>query len=263
MGVEIVPATEATLAEIELWLKAEQAAHDAAAAILAERWDSDVEIPERGFLCNWSLVRRAFERDPANVHVLLADGGAVGFVDKMDILEVRPDQRGNGFGRRLAEFMVGRAFDQGYSVAEIEIAPESALPFWRAMGFTADLTRQGAGGGIYAFRRFYRPQVLGNGPRVTYRVAFHPSERDWDKATAPFQVFEGQGEVQTGGRVRLPDRAYCFDEAKTTSIDCVVSLDLAGERLFEDKVKRPEAGAFGVKRDAGGVYFLDFISAAP
>jgi GNAT superfamily N-acetyltransferase len=47
----------------------------------------------------------------------------------MDILEGRPDQRGKGYGRLLAEFMVERAFGEGHSVAEIEIAPASALPF--------------------------------------------------------------------------------------------------------------------------------------
>ena len=260
MGLEIVPATEATLAEIEAWLKAEQAAHEAAAAILAERWASDVEIPERGFLCNWHLVRRSFSRDPNNVHVLVADGAAMGFVDEMDILEVRPDQRGKGYGRRLAEFMLGRAFDQGYSVAEIEIAPESALPFWREMGFTADVTRQGGGGGIYAFKRFDRPYVLGNGPRVAYRVAFHPPDRDWDRATAPFQVFDGHGERLADGRVQLQERAYCFDETTATSLDCVVRLELAGECLFEDKVKRPAAQSFGLQVDPGDTYFLDFMT---
>ncbi len=260
MPAEIMPATEASLDEIEVWLTAEQAAHDAAAAILATRWNPEVEIPEPGFLCNWHLVRDSFSQDPTNVHVLVADGVAVGFVDKMDILEVRPDQRGKGYGRLLAAFMIRRAFDQGYSVAEIEVAPESALPFWRQMGFTIDPARQGGGGGIYAFKRFSRVHPLGDGPRVAYRIAFHPPSRDWDRNTPPFQVFAGEGKRLAGGRVQLPERAYCFDETRSTSMDCVVSIEVADEVLFEDKVKRPAAQAFGLELDPGYIYFLDVIS---
>jgi hypothetical protein len=54
-------------------------------------------------------------------------------------------------------------------------------------------------------------------------VALHSPERDWDKATSPFQVFESQGERQADARVQFPDRAYCFDQTKATSIDCVVT----------------------------------------
>lgn len=262
MGDEIVPATAETLAEIQKWLEAEQAAHNQAAAALANCWDPDVEIPERGFLCNWNILQRSFAREPLSVHVLIIDGSAVGFVNEMDILEVRPDLRAKGYGRRLAEFMLGRAFEQGYSVAEIEIAPESALSFWRQMGFTADLARQGDGGGIYAFKRFIRRHPLSGGPRVPYRVAFHPQDRDWDQAAQPFEVFEGVGEVLPDGRVQLPERAYCFDQTKPTSPDCVVSIEVGGERLFEDKVKRPAARVFGLQLDAGYTYFLDAIAPA-
>jgi len=119
MGVEIIPATAARMAEIQAWLVVEQTAYDAAAAAFESRRDPDVELPERGFLCNWHLVQRSFAKDSNNVHILIVDGAAVGFLDEMDILEVRPDQRGKGYGRLLAEFMIEWAFGQGHSVVQI------------------------------------------------------------------------------------------------------------------------------------------------
>lgn len=260
MAAEIVPATHALLAEIEYWLKAEDTAFHEASAVLADRWDPDTEIPIRGFYCNWNLVQRSFARNPENVYVLLVDGAAVGFLDEMDILEVRPDLRSQGWGRVLADFMLRRSFDQGYSVAEIEIAPETALPFWMRMGFTPDPRRKGPGGGIYAFRRFERRQTLGPGPRVPYRIAFHDNPRDWDRAVESFLVFEGQGERLVDGAVRLPERAYAFDPDHDASDDWVVTVEVDGQAVYKDKVKRRSARAFGLDRDPGGLCYFDRIN---
>ena len=96
MGVEIIPATAARMAEIQAWLEVEQTAYDAAAAAFESRRDPDVELPERGFLCNWHLVQRSFAKNVNNVHILIVDGAAVGFLDEMDILEVRARSAGQG-----------------------------------------------------------------------------------------------------------------------------------------------------------------------
>lgn len=263
MDTKVVPATRALLSEIQTWLEAEDSAYRAACDTQAERWDPEIEIPERGFFCNWNIVLSSFERDPNNVHVLVVDGKAIGFVDEMDILEVHPGFRGRGFGRVLADFMLRRAFELGHSVAEIEVAPETALPFWKSMGFLEDSTRSGAGGGIYAYRRLERPLTLGPGPRVPYRIGFYEPSRDWDNSVEPFAVFAGEGEKLTDGSVRLAERAYCFDARQPTSTDCVLRVELAGELLFEDKVKRPEGQRIGLARDPGGVFYIDRLSPKP
>ena len=260
MAIEIVVATPALLNEIEVWLRAEDDAYRKASAILSERWDPEIELPERGFLCNWNLVQRSFGKDPENVHVLLVDGVAMGFVDEMDILEVHPAHRTKGWGRHLADFMLKWAFDLGHSVAEIEVAPDAALPFWRRMGFTVDMERRGYGGGIYAFRRFERTQALGSGRRAPYRIAFHDKSRDWDPAVEPFSAFAGDGEVRADGTILLPERAYCFNPGRETSMDSVVRIEVDGALTYEDKVKRPTAQAIGLMLDPGGVYFFDHIA---
>ncbi|TDR90261.1 GNAT family N-acetyltransferase [Enterovirga rhinocerotis] len=259
MKAEIVPATSKLLDELETWLRAENDAYEAACERQAERCP-EIEILERGFFCNWNIVRRSFERDPRNVHVLLMDGAAIGFVDEMDILEVHPNFRRQGLGGMLADFMIRRAFDLGHSVAVIEVAPASAQPFWERMGFTMDVNRRGDGGGIYAFRRFERPQALGAGPRIPYRIAFHDRSRDWDESVEPFSVFEGMGEQQADGSVRLAERAYCFDATQPTSFDCVVRVELAGRLLFEDKVKRREAQDVGLEIDPGSICYFEHLT---
>ncbi len=145
---EIVPANERTVAEVEAWLDAEETAHQAAWAIY-EKGDYDVEIPPRGFRCNWNSVKRTWREGTARLDMLIIGGETVGFLDGTDILEIRSDVRGNGYGRILADFMVARAVADGISVLEVEIAPSSAEPFWVAMGFSPVHARNGPGGGIF------------------------------------------------------------------------------------------------------------------
>ncbi len=260
MSVEILTATSATMHEIETWLQAEDNAYRKA---LAHRgrpsWDG-VEIPDQGFLCNWNIVTRSFEADSENVHVLIVDGQAVGFVNAMDILEVRADRRRAGFGQVLAAFMLQRAYDLGHSVAEIEIAPSTALPFWIQMGFTAHLDRTGAGGGIYAFKVFERRHALGDGARVPYRIAFFPRDRDYDPSVEPFQVFEGDAEVLRDGDLQLPSRAYCLDPNGPTGTGCVVRVEVAGQLVTESRVGHSGARETGIQLDTGGVSFFDRIA---
>lgn len=256
----IVPATTAFLREIEVWLREEEAAYDAAEARQAEDWSREIVFPTRGFFCNWNLVLRSFEDDPINVHVLVADGQVVGFVDQMDILEVRPDVRHLGYGRRLAEFMLDKAAADGMSVAEIAIAPNSAIPFWRSLGFTVIEGRIGRGGGVYAFKRLPRRFELPPGPPAAYRIYFFPEERRHDPSVRPYATFEGHGVRREDSRLMLPERAYAFDEAGTASPDDIVQVEVDGVILVEAKVKYPEAARVGVARDASQLYYIDEIA---
>ncbi|WP_417233030.1 GNAT family N-acetyltransferase [Brevundimonas sp.] len=260
MKNRIVTATSQHMALVEAWLAAEDAAYrEALDAVVNRRLN--VEIPDQGFLCNWHLVVSSHARDPHNVHVLLEDELPVGFVDRLDILEVRPDRRGLGYGRKLAAFMEQWAGERGWAVAQIEIAPPSAIPFWEAMGFTRVPNRTGGGGGQYAYKHLPpRPIALGDGPRVTYEVAFYPEQRDWDPTTPASHTFSGDGELLPDGTIQLPERAYCFAPGEAETHDRVVSIVVGGKRLFEDKVKRAEATAFGVLRDDGGLYGIERIS---
>ena len=189
MKLEIVPATIALIAATEEWLDAEEIAYEAGCrATEARGWV--IDPPPRGFRCNWDMVKRNWRKPDGAVHILIGNGNSIGFLWGTDILEVRPNERGRGYGRLLADFMVKRAFDEGRSLIEIEIAPSSAIPFWQRMGFTLVDGRQGGGRGCYAYRRLDRKFPLGAGPQVPCSIKFF-SEEERFGGEAPFYSFEG------------------------------------------------------------------------
>jgi GNAT superfamily N-acetyltransferase len=241
--ISIRKATEKDLVALESWLRAEH------------------EQTGEGFYCNWGVITEAFKRK--DLAVLAAGGDVLGFVADApggaDIVEVRPDMRGRGYGRRLAEWVIDGAFRRGNSVIAGECAPASSVPFWTRMGYEISSDRTGPSGGIYAYKLLERRFTLNAGPRFGFGIAFCPNARDWDKKTKPFREYTGEAEGLKDDSIQLPERAICFAPDIRNTADCVVCITVDGRTLFEDKVKRPEAKSLGVCSDPGGVYFLDKI----
>ena len=223
--------------------------------LLAER-----EQTGEGFFCNWSVITKALKRK--DLFVLAADGDIVGFAvigaKGPDIVEVRPDMRGMGYGRRIAEWAIKSVADRGNSVIEGQCSPESSVPFWKKMGFTISEKRNGLEG-PYAYKVLECKFVLTNGPRVPFEIAFYPAERDWNENVEPFRTYAGEAERLDDGSLQLPERAVCFEPEVWEFTDYVVRVVVNGTMLFEDKAKRPEAESIGVSMDAGGIFFLDKI----
>jgi GNAT superfamily N-acetyltransferase len=257
MTVEIQSATEATLAEVEAWLDMEEAVYQAAQK--ARLNDDVIEIPIRGFRCNWDTTKRLWREGDGRVDVLVLDGETVGFLAGYDILEIRPARRGAGYGRILAEHMLRLAQEAGRSVLEIEIAPSSAEPFWTRMGFTPIDGRQGPGGGIYAYKFLPRLSPLGPGARVRYEIAFYTQAERYAGVPRPFARYSGLGERLPDGTVGLPERAVCFNPNSDGWHDDFVRIELDGRELHFEKVKRDASRNFGVQRDDGYIYYLDHI----
>ena len=258
MTVEIVPATEELVAEIEIWLDAEEAEYDRQ----YREWeaaDYEGEICVRGFRCNWDSVKRGWRAGRSSLDVLVKDSRAIGFLDGYDILEVHPLQRGKGYGRILADFMVQKAWDDGRSVVEIEIAPPSALKFWESMGFTAVHGRRGNGSGIYAYKIMPRPLGVPNGHQASYAVEFYTPDAKYSGG-APFLTYAGTGSVAGEGSIDLPERVFCFSAAICDTYDCFAKVKVGDEIVFFDKVKRREATDVGFKTDHGYVYYIEKIS---
>lgn len=261
MAYQIVPATEATMAEIETWLDAEEAVYQTAhKAWEAGGYDDDIPVPPRGFRCNWDSVKRSWREGRVRVDILVVDDQAVGFLDGTDILEIRPDLRRAGYGRVLADFMVKLAYDEGRSVVEIEIAPPTAEPFWKRMGFTSVPDRQGSGGGIYAYKILPRTFRLAEGERVPFSVAFYSEEERHKDDPKPLAQFSGLGERLSDGTVQLPERASCFHPTDNGHGDYFVRIEIEGRLLHFDKAKREMSKRYGVECDKGFTYFLDRIS---
>ncbi|MBX9802021.1 MAG: GNAT family N-acetyltransferase [Caulobacteraceae bacterium] len=212
-NIRVVPATPEALAKIKAWLEVEDTVHRETLDAQEAHWDPKVELPSKGFLCNWNLVEKTFETDPGAVHVLLEGDEPVGFIDGLDIMEVRPDLRGRGYGRRLAEFMLDWATRRGYSVAQIEIAPDDAIPFWRRMGFTiANASRSGPSGGVPA-----------------YKILDHGSSSEKDHASLiPWPSIHKLGTMTRRSNPSLSSKAMASDW-RTVRFSCLSAPSASGK----------------------------------
>ena len=248
------------MAEIETWLDAEEYVYQTAfKAWQTGGYYDDILLPTRGFRCNWDAVKRFWRAGKARVDILVVDNESIGFLDGMDILEIRPDLRKAGYGRILANHMVKLAYDEGLSVVEIEIAPPTAEPFWKHMGFTSIPDRQGSGGGIYAYKVLPRTFLLAEGARAPFSVAFYSEKERYKDDPKPFAQFSGLGERLFDGTVQLPERAFCFQPTDKGYVDYFVRIEIDGLLHF-DKVKREKSKLFGVDCDKGSTYFVDRIN---
>lgn len=248
------------MAEVEAWLDAEEAAHVAA----NKAWESDysVEVPQRGFRCNWDETKRRWRDDEAPVAILIVGGEAVGFQGQ-GLFEIRPDLRRKGYGRILAEHMIASTISEGGSVIEIGIAPMTAQPFWESIGFTRVPGKSHHGSGAYAYRMLPRTFELTNGVRVPYRISFFSAEERYRDCPKAYAVCEGSAERLSNGSLQLPQRAICFDPEERRPSDTFVRIEVAGEEVHFDKAKYANSEALGVKRDRDGRYYLDRIEPAP
>lgn len=256
LTIEIVPATKATMAEVEAWLDAEEAAHVTA----NKAWESDysVEVPHRGFRCNWDETKRRWLEDQAPVDILIVDGEAVGFQGQ-GLFEIRPDMRRKEYGRLLAEHMIASKFEEGSSVIEIGISPRTAQPFWESVGFTCAPGKIHHGSGAYAYMMLPRKFELTSGERVPYRISFFSAEEQYRDCPKAYAVFEGSAERLPNGSLQLPQRAICFDPEERRPSDPFVRIEVAGEEIHFEKAKRDGSEALGVRHDRDGRYYLDHI----
>lgn len=245
MAHQIVPATEETVAEIEIWLDEE------------EREYNGGEREIKGFRCNWDSLIRRWREGTEQIDVLLVDGQAVGFLNETSILEIHPNHRSNGYGQVLAALMDSRAFDEGYSVIEITIAPETAESFWVLQGFKPDHAEKNYHNELHAFKTLLRPFHLGEGERVPVVVEFY-DEKKRDNGEPPFVRFEGNGERLSDGSIQLPERVHGTDCTKRNNIENHVRIVVAGQEIYFGRSKY--GGEYGTQKDPRGAHYIDRIT---
>ncbi|MCO6416183.1 GNAT family N-acetyltransferase [Siccirubricoccus sp. KC 17139] len=244
MTVTVAQATRSNLNEILRWLKQE-----------------DEETGE-GFWCNRTVVESC-HRD-GELLVLREDGEAVAFLAGRvwvpDILEVRPDRRGRGHGRLLAEHVVAEASRIGDCLLRIECQPASSIPFWERMGFRLyrdDEEARILGG--HAYRVLGRTHARPEGPAVAVEVELYPEARSWNPAVRPLLSRRLEAARREDGRLQLPERVVLFSPDVPRPPESFVRIAIDGQDVFLDKAKRDEAKAVGVERDPGGTYYVDAL----
>lgn len=236
------PADADDLRKIEVWLRDERA------------------TASEGFYCNWNIITGALKTN--ELFVVDVDGEPVAFLANEgvhhNIAEVRPDRRGFGYGKVIAEAMLTQSRAWGLNVIQITCAPTTSIPFWTQMGFTPVPSRREGGTGVYAYREIHRPQTLARGRRIPFAIRFYEEGARF-RGGVPFRVFEGQGEVMRSGRLRLPERAVCYSPEIRFLEDCYAEITVEGTRLFFDKTKRDAARHLGLQFDKAQVPYIEAI----
>lgn len=255
MTCAILPASEDLVAEIEVWLDAEEAVYKAAQATWSEAPFDNPE-PTRGFRCNWDAVKSSWREGHTPLDVLVKDGAAIGFLFGTDIVEIHPEYRGQGLGVLLSNHMLQRSSDRGYCVLEIEIAPHTAEPFWLRQGFALFEDEIQFRNGLHAFKIIPRAFSLGTGPRVSVQIMFH-DETEAYNGGEPFSTFDGEGECLADGSIQLPERVHGFSPLLQVNTNNHIRIVIDGNEVYFGRSRYGQA--HGTKRDPAGNHYIDRV----
>lgn len=234
----IRPATSADLGPILEWL------------------ERDFAYGE-GFWGNRNLIEKGVEEE--ELFVGEAGGQVVAFLlgsaRQMDILEVRPEARGNGFGRQMAQFGLERAAAVDAAVAEVECSPEESLLFWQRMGFRPYARPHDRS--VRAWRPLTKTFPLApEATRAAVRIEALPEDALYGEAAAPLAIHEPAAARQDG-QIQLSQRVALFERPERGDLALRIIID--GHQLYFDKAKYPEAAKLGVSRDPKGCFYIDAL----
>jgi len=237
---KVRPATAADMAIIEAWLPKDRSIGTLAA--------------------NWNLTREKFSQGRVSVwedeisHTPVAY--CWGTLNSHDsILEVKPDYRGQGVGRALAEFLVERSVASAEPLLEIQIAPESSETFWQTMGFKTYWERDSC----YGRRMLKLNRSVPPGTRCPVTVTFLPMEASWARDVEPLTVYQLEGvEIPAEGKIALDTAVAHFD--LPDGEDLVVEVAVRGVCLYRDKAKYRAATAVGIQRCENGFIINEVLT---
>lgn len=238
----IEPATASDLETILAWLAAEAAAG------------------EKTFHGNRNLIARGQEEGELFV---LREGGeivafALGKPGEIAIQETRPDQRGKGYGRVLAQWGIDRARAANIVLIEGECSPDTSLGFWKTLRFQEMRPRYGYNPWVYLKLTKALPLPAGEPAEVLIRI--FDQDHLYNDEVPIASEHRPAAMRDAAGVIHLSERIVIFAPDLPMGHDISLEIVADGRRIFFDKAKRSEAAALGVKRDPGYEFYLDRIT---
>lgn len=116
-----------------------------------------------GFLCNWSSIVQSYE--DKKLAILTTNKQAIGFITwfewekvaRVQLAEIRPGYRRNGYGKYMAKELFFRLERIGIKVVDLHCQPASSEKIWRRLGFKAfpevkDFERENSLKGRYLYK---------------------------------------------------------------------------------------------------------------
>jgi hypothetical protein len=177
------------------------------------------------------------------ITVLREDNKVVAFQLGHDVLEVKPDKRGKGYGRTLAEHWIEKTKASGTPYLFIECAPPTSLGFWKKLGFRKIPDRDESH--TYALRILNNTFELPEGcQEVAVKISFYyPSSSAYVKGGRPIRTHRPRG-VRDGNRIKLAERLIEMQPGFCD--DLVMKIEVDGDVLYLGRAK--DAQALGIKR---------------
>jgi GNAT superfamily N-acetyltransferase len=243
-------------------VKVEAAGADDLAEILA--WLEQEKIDAGySFIVNEGTIRDYF--DSGELFVIRRDGKAVAFQAKRyspAISAVRPDLRGQGIGRVLAEWTIADALDADVCALEIQCQPGTSIPFWRSMGFTIEKDGEfieftGSAAHLVLTREFGLPAAA---KPADVLVEFYEVGSSQGGEGKPLSTHRPEAVSADDGRISLARRVVGYHPGARSN-DLNVRIVVEGKQLVSDRAKYREN--VGLRRDRhSGAFYLDWIDAA-
>ena len=244
--------------------QADQADLDGILGWLKVEYDDGEQHEERGLYGNRKVIEKHFAEENLFVY-LNGTGLPIGFITGPvwgpDILSIAPDYRGQGYGSKLAQFMISKARHEGYCAINVECATQGALGFWLRQGFELGKHRPSDGGSydsIYNWLFLDYPHSLPEGQEVQVSIDFYLKGQEADlqdpaKTQALKAVLAEDGVVYLSARAFFAPGFYGENDSAAW-----LGVSYGGKSVFLGSASSPAASELGVKKSWHGFY-LDQI----
>jgi GNAT superfamily N-acetyltransferase len=214
---------------------------DDLAAILGWLKDEhDREGTGNGFWCNHSILQK--DHDAGQLLVLREAGETVAFQTGRlltpGILEVRPDLRGRGYGKQLADYCIAEARSKDICFLHIECNPHTSIPFWQKMGFTLFPKHPNTNGYRYpqAYMLLQRKfEIPASCSETIVLIQFYPDGAQPRLEETALSEFRPRACRQDDGSILLEDRVIGFRPSHPN--DLIVKVTIDGDVIFFDRAK--------------------------